>query len=580
MSIISYVGKITKVEITCTATGTQKYGPGCFTCADGQGTYTTDDKYLGTWEGEQYTVVLTPSLNQVRATQIVVTVQDEPVAFSPAPMSFVKEFSETSPIQVTFSDPEAVKYAMWELRDETKLDGDGNPEYLCGTEGAVVDGAFTCNFFNTTKLVEGHTYALTLYAYASEDDTHGDWDHERAAATYTVRYRGATEAFRYADIQLVSVTPEEKDVFVNPYQEMKLVFTGHVAELTALIAGGAGGVITPCETAATNEEQTEWKVVLPDTYLSTCTGEFTVRITAKDSTGLLVKGDFGVEASTHFEYNYSCFLGSPEFTITPASGSEVEKIDRIRVSFLGSGNFGTGISPSWNSKEKVQLTKGQELIYEFTDDDIVYPDDFDDISYLDFVVPADKVVTKAGQYQVNFPTLFFILGQDYYSASSKQQVAKYTVVGQEEVKTVNFTSDPENGSTVESISKITLTFPDEEAVSCEESAPIVITDAEGNSVGQNVALAWGAELNQLDLTCTAITTPGVYTITIPANDITDTKGNYIPADVVITLGIGTATGINATAATSARRVYNLQGQRVAQPTKGVYVVDGRKVVVK
>ena len=28
------------------------------------------------------------------------------------------------------------------------------------------------------------------------------------------------------------------------------------------------------------------------------------------------------------------------------------------------------------------------------------------------------------------------------------------------------------------------------------------------------------------------------------------------------------------------KVYNLDGQRVAQPTKGVYVVNGKKMVVK
>jgi hypothetical protein len=27
-------------------------------------------------------------------------------------------------------------------------------------------------------------------------------------------------------------------------------------------------------------------------------------------------------------------------------------------------------------------------------------------------------------------------------------------------------------------------------------------------------------------------------------------------------------------------VYNLNGQRVAQPAKGLYIVDGRKVIVK
>ena len=47
--------------------------------------------------------------------------------------------------------------------------------------------------------------------------------------------------------------------------------------------------------------------------------------------------------------------------------------------------------------------------------------------------------------------------------------------------------------------------------------------------------------------------------------------------------IGTTTGISATLMNNERvnsEIYNLAGQRVAQPTKGVYIVNGHKVVIK
>jgi hypothetical protein len=44
---------------------------------------------------------------------------------------------------------------------------------------------------------------------------------------------------------------------------------------------------------------------------------------------------------------------------------------------------------------------------------------------------------------------------------------------------------------------------------------------------------------------------------------------------------GEATGIEAVKTTKANgEYYNLAGQRVAQPTKGLYIVNGKKVVIK
>ena len=71
-TISSTVGNITKVEITCTASGTSNYGPGKLSVKSGSaGSYTYSDK-IGTWTGNAATLSLTASA-QSRATQIVVT---------------------------------------------------------------------------------------------------------------------------------------------------------------------------------------------------------------------------------------------------------------------------------------------------------------------------------------------------------------------------------------------------------------------------------------------------------------------------------------------------------------------------
>ena len=75
LKITSTVGNITKVEFTCTANGEAKYGPGCFTVSTGS--YTNDGGAVGTWTGSAAEIVFTASLNQVRASQIVVTIDGE-----------------------------------------------------------------------------------------------------------------------------------------------------------------------------------------------------------------------------------------------------------------------------------------------------------------------------------------------------------------------------------------------------------------------------------------------------------------------------------------------------------------------
>lgn len=64
---------ITNIEFTCTASGTSQYGPGCFAEQDGYSYNGT----VGTWSGNTQSVSFTASSNQVRATQINVTLIKE-----------------------------------------------------------------------------------------------------------------------------------------------------------------------------------------------------------------------------------------------------------------------------------------------------------------------------------------------------------------------------------------------------------------------------------------------------------------------------------------------------------------------
>ena len=66
-------GNIKSIEFTCTANGDTKQGPGGFTVTNGE--YGHEGGKVGTWTGEATEVVFTASINQVRASQIVVVVE-------------------------------------------------------------------------------------------------------------------------------------------------------------------------------------------------------------------------------------------------------------------------------------------------------------------------------------------------------------------------------------------------------------------------------------------------------------------------------------------------------------------------
>jgi hypothetical protein len=70
--------------------------------------------------------------------------------------------------------------------------------------------------------------------------------------------------------------------------------------------------------------------------------------------------------------------------------------------------------------------------------------------------------------------------------------------------------------------------------------------------------------------------------TIPANRayLPIAKGQGAPARLSIAFG-NEETGISSVAAVKTDNVFfNLGGQRIAQPTKGLYIVNGKKVVLK
>ena len=201
MTISSTVGNISKIVFTCTASGEAKYGPGSFNAQDGY----SFDGTTGTWEGSAAEVVFTAEKNQVRATQIVVTVGEGGNVDTRKATTI--EFAEGYETRATCGKDESVKLpsamvmagteelddrdVTWSLSNEDLAQIDGkNLKIFNGVQGQVtVKAEFAGD--NEYK-PSSKSYTLTVYKgymlfaslYADVTSTNEKWDNGGEYASY------------------------------------------------------------------------------------------------------------------------------------------------------------------------------------------------------------------------------------------------------------------------------------------------------------------------------------------------------------------------------------------------------------
>lgn len=142
-TVSSTVGNITKVVITCTANGSAKHGPGCFTGDN----YKASTGKEGTWSGNAAKLTLTASNNQVRATKVEVTIGGETGGETPTPpaeetkaenIAAFKALASGTTATLTLKNAQVVYKNVY-----TTKSGATNTEYY------VRDASGAIQFFNT-----------------------------------------------------------------------------------------------------------------------------------------------------------------------------------------------------------------------------------------------------------------------------------------------------------------------------------------------------------------------------------------------------------------------------------------------
>lgn len=109
LSITSTAGNITQVVFTCTASGTNQYGPGNFD-SPSTGTYTYEET-TGTWTGDASSFTLTATNAQVRFTKVEVTINGTATPTLAAPViSGETPFTETTTVTITADEGATIYY--------------------------------------------------------------------------------------------------------------------------------------------------------------------------------------------------------------------------------------------------------------------------------------------------------------------------------------------------------------------------------------------------------------------------------------------------------------------------------------
>lgn len=473
---------------------------------------------------------------------------------------------------MTFTQPEMVGYGVWQIND---LDADAETANLyTGQIKKQTDGSWIAKCYFEIAMLEGHNYEFVASVYASEDDFNYNMDNP--LAILKANYTGATKAYEYAEAHYLSATPENMSTIVTYAQnEVVVALDAPVATLEAEVNRGMAGSVD-C-TVTPNFDNTEWTITIPESVLAYATGSFNIIVVAKDAEGRVVKGNEGEDANSIYNLTYMCYLGAPEFTVTPASGSTVESIQTVVASYA------SGINISGSCSEPIRIVKGQTVVAEITEDAIVVGDLVgEEYTSASFTLPA--AITEEGNYTIIYPTAFFMLGNQYESCCNKEQIVDLVIEAKTPVTppvVEKPTITPAEG-TVTSLQKFTLTFAADAFVGFEGMILPTLTNANGEEVA-TITLdydwdAFNVGVMNLDK---EITEPGTYTLTIPAGTfVLDEEGNVPCEAYTFTFVIEASTAISAINADTKANIFTVAGQRVNKNVKGVNIINGKKYLKK
>lgn len=482
-----------------------------------------------------------------------------------APGSQVATLAQDQQITFNTNMDSEIGYMLGEIKDETKgeivLSSTTvyDPNFNNNGDGTVTTTApqtkkephFTFVCHSATKMIEGHTYSLYLYAYADKASAAGKGE---LLATGSIKYVGATPAYIGSRFKLLNITPDLNSYIIKGTAEelqndaskrsVTLNFSGMVTldEATTFVNTGSGTseeleAITPG--ADKQIVTTEYPGGEKDVKIYSTSWTLTVKFsTMSDGTDVLLSANAYDKAGLHVsegteystgadEFSYYSFTvsndyGKKDFTLTPAKDNEY--LNSLYSFVVEGGSRGISVAG----------IPEQAVVYQVADNGVktevatvsntnVKIGTLKDSESGDEVPKQVRIflsqpINKAGNYVVSFPRNYFIYGSNMFAEGSPAMDFEYTIKEDLPEYTVKVLTPTGKISKLKTI-ELQVENVDEVGENPDTQVPAYLFD-EKNQLVTTASLELGNERNSVKYTLKQeVTKPGKYTLVVPQDAI-------------------------------------------------------------
>lgn len=482
-----------------------------------------------------------------------------------APGSQVATLAQDQQITFNTNMDSEIGYMLGEIKDETKgeivLSSTTvyDPNFNNNGDGTVTTTApqtkkephFTFVCHSATKMIEGHTYSLYLYAYADKASAAGKGE---LLATGSIKYVGATPAYIGSRFKLLNITPDLSSYIIKGTAEelqkdaskrsVTLNFSGMVTldeattfvntgsgtseELEAITPGADKQIVTteyPSGEKDVKTYSTSWTLTVKFSTMSDGT-DVLLSANAYDKAGLHVSEgteySTGADEFSYYSFTVSNDYGKKDFTLTPAKDNEY--LNSLYSFVVEGGSRGISVAG----------IPEQAVVYQVADNGVktevatvsntnVKIGTLKDSESGDEVPKQVRIflsqpINKAGNYVVSFPRNYFIYGSNMFAEGSPAMDFEYTIKEDLPEYTVKVLTPTGKISKLKTI-ELQVENVDEVGENPDTQVPAYLFD-EKNQLVTTASLELGNEWNSVKYTLKQeVTKPGKYTLVVPQDAI-------------------------------------------------------------
>lgn len=486
-----------------------------------------------------------------------------------APGSQVATLAQDQQITFNTNMDSEIGYMLGEIKDETKgeivlssttvydpnFNNNGDGTVTTTAPQAKKEPHFTFVCHSATKMIEGHTYSLYLYAYADKASAAGKGE---LLATGSIKYVGATPAYIGSRFKLLNITPDLNSYIIKGTAEelqkdaskrsVTLNFSGMVTldeattfvntgsgtseELEAITPGADKQIVTteyPSGEKDVKTYSTSWTLTVKFSTMSDGT-DVLLSANAYDKAGLHVSEgteySTGADEFSYYSFTVSNDYGKKDFSLTPTKDNEylnslysfvVEGGDRgISVAGIPEQAVVYQVADNGEKTEVATVSNTNVEIGTLKD-----PESGDEVPK-QVRIFLSQPINKAGNYVVSFPRNYFIYGSNMFAEGSPAIDFEYTIKEDLPEYTVNVLTPT---GKISKLKTIELQVEEAALLDAPTGTPAYLFD-EKNQLVTNGTIEYGSLNNSMYVQLKQeVTKPGKYTLVLPQDALVISNEN-------------------------------------------------------